>query len=155
VNRAVASGITVVVAAGNDNFDACSKQPAYVNAAITVGATDSDDDRSDFSNYGTCVDIFAPGGSIESASHQSDTLSKTKSGTSMACPHVAGAAALILSQDPELPPGNVTANLVAKATKGTIAKLPPYPVSPNLLLFRGQLSSRVFPCNAIASFHTS
>jgi len=73
----------------------------------------------------------------------------------MACPHVAGAAALIPSQDPELSPGNATANLVVKATKGTIAKLPPYPVSPNLLLFRGQLSSRVFPCNAIASFHTS
>jgi len=144
VNKAVTIGITVVVAAGNDNTDACTKQPAYVNAAITVGSTEIDDDRSHFSNYGTCVDIFAPGTNIKSASHQSDTMSATMSGTSMACPHVAGAAALILSQNPQLSPGNVTANLVAKATNGTITKLPPNPVSPNLLLFVDQSSPGLF-----------
>lgn len=94
VARAHAAGITVVVAAGNSNADACSHSPASAPEAITIGSTTSLDARSSFSNFGTCVDIFAPGSSITSAWIGNDTASNTISGTSMASPHVAGAAAL-------------------------------------------------------------
>merc|ERR1719454_2515895 len=99
VDAAVASGVTVVVAAGNDNSDACGFSPAYVPSAITVGSTDSRDYRSSFSNYGRCVDIWGPGSSVLSAGHTSDTATATYSGTSMACPHVSGGAALVLGRD--------------------------------------------------------
>merc|ERR1719437_418950 len=82
VDAAVAAGVVVSVAAGNDNTDACNFSPAYVPSAITVGSTDSTDRRSYFSNYGTCVDIWAPGSSVLSAGHTSDSASSTKSGTS-------------------------------------------------------------------------
>merc|ERR1712113_1271270 len=96
VDAAVNSGVVVSVAAGNSNADACGFSPAYVPSAITVGSTTSTDARSSFSNYGTCVDIWAPGSNVVSASHLSDTGTTSLSGTSMACPHVSGAAALIL-----------------------------------------------------------
>ncbi|HEV2864176.1 MAG TPA: S8 family peptidase [Pyrinomonadaceae bacterium] len=96
VNNAINSGVTFVVAAGNSNANACNYSPARVAAAITVGSTTSSDARSSFSNYGTCVDIFAPGSSITSAWSTSDTATNTISGTSMASPHVAGVAALYL-----------------------------------------------------------
>jgi aqualysin 1 len=96
VNNAINSGVTFAVAAGNSSANACNYSPARVAAAITVGSTTSTDARSSFSNYGTCVDIFAPGSSITSAWSTSTTATRTISGTSMASPHVAGVAALYL-----------------------------------------------------------
>merc|ERR1719210_539126 len=86
VDAAVNAGVTVVVAGGNSNSDACNFSPAFVPSAITVGSTTSLDERSSFSNYGSCTDIWAPGSSVKSAAHTSDTGSSTLSGTSMAPP---------------------------------------------------------------------
>ncbi|XP_071507076.1 aqualysin-1-like [Diadema antillarum] len=94
VSAMIAAGIPTAVSAGGSNADACNYSPARVSAAITVGATDSSDTRSSSSNYGSCLDIFAPGVSITSTWYTSDTAIATLSGTSMACPHVAGAIAL-------------------------------------------------------------
>merc|ERR1719210_2707855 len=102
VDAAVNAGVTVVVAGGNSNSDACNFSPAFVPSAITVGSTTSLDERSSFSNYGSCTDIWAPGSSVKSASHTSDTGSVSFSGTSMACPHVSGAAAIILQESPSM-----------------------------------------------------
>ena len=114
VARAVSDGVVVAVAAGNGNADACASSPASEPSALTVGATDSGDTRASFSNYGSCVDLFAPGVSITSDWLGSATATNTISGTSMASPHVAGVAALYLAS------GRTTADLMANVTTGRV-----------------------------------
>lgn len=123
IDAATGAGLTVVVAAGNTNSDACSFSPAFVPSAITVGSTDSQNRRSSFSNYGACTNIWAPGSSILSAGHGSDTSTKTYSGTSMACPHVAGGAALVLENNPSFTRDQVLTRLHADATRYAIGDL--------------------------------
>jgi len=118
VAAAVAAGVTMVVAAGNSNADACASSPARERTAITVGATDSSDARASFSNYGTCVDIFAPGVTITSDGISSPTSTATMSGTSMASPHAAGTAAVYLGLHTSDTPAQVVAALTASASTG-------------------------------------
>merc|ERR1719313_1757078 len=112
VNGAVNAGVVVVVAGGNSNSDACRFSPAFVPSAITVGSTTSTDTRSSFSNYGACTNIWAPGSDVVSADHRSDTGSKSLSGTSMACPHVSGAAAIVFDTDPSKSASDVLAEML-------------------------------------------
>ncbi len=133
VNNSVNSGVTYAVAAGNSNADACGFSPARAANAITVGATTSTDARASYSNYGTCLDIFAPGSSITSAWNTNDTATNTISGTSMATPHVVGAAALVLSANPSYTPSQVASYLTSNATAGVVTS--PGTGSPNRLLF--------------------
>ncbi|MER7697695.1 S8 family peptidase [Streptomyces sp. NPDC096095] len=141
VAASISSGTTWVVAAGNDNADACSYSPASTPSAITVGATNSRDARAtgwnngQASNYGSCLDIFAPGDSIVSTSNSGDTNSQSMSGTSMAAPHVAGAAALLLSANPTWTPAQVRAKLLDDATSGKVTDA--RTGSPNQLLHTG------------------
>ncbi|XP_071511842.1 aqualysin-1-like [Diadema antillarum] len=114
VAAAVDSGVVAAAAAGNSDIDACFFSPAREPKAITVGATDRNDVRAYFSNYGTCVDIYAPGVAITSASPASDTSTAIWSGTSMATPHVAGAAAILLGRGVD--PFEVPDRLVADST---------------------------------------
>jgi subtilisin family serine protease len=133
VNNAINSGITFTLAAGNSNQNACNFSPARVAAGITVGATTSTDARASYSNFGSCLDLFAPGSSITSAWHTSDTATNTISGTSMAAPHVAGVAALFLQSNPAASPSTVRDTIVANATTGVVTS--PGRGSPNRLLF--------------------
>jgi len=123
VDTATEAGVTIVVAGGNSNSDACGFVPAFVPSAITVGSTDSMDARSSFSNYGRCTNIWAPGSAITSASHEDDVSSKTFSGTSMACPHVAGGAAMMLETNPDFKAPQVLEKLLAKAATNYITDL--------------------------------
>ncbi|NOT86980.1 MAG: S8 family peptidase [Lysobacter sp.] len=133
VARMTAAGVTVVVAAGNSNDNACNYSPARAPSAITVGSTTNTDARSSFSSFGTCLDIFAPGSSITSAWYTSTTATNTISGTSMASPHVAGAAALYLASNPSATPAQVTAALTGSSTPNKVTS--PGTGSPNRLLY--------------------
>jgi subtilisin family serine protease len=133
VRRSIADGITYAIAAGNSNANACSSSPARVTEAITVGATTNTDARSSFSNYGTCLDLFAPGSSITSAWYTSTTATNTISGTSMATPHVTGVAALYLQGAPTAAPATVRDAIVNTATTNVVTN--PGTGSPNRLLY--------------------
>ncbi|MFJ8072899.1 S8 family peptidase [Streptomyces sp. NPDC096176] len=135
VRNSIASGITYAVAAGNDGSNASNYSPARVSEAITVGSTTSSDARSSFSNYGSVLDIFAPGSSIKSAWNTGDTATNTISGTSMATPHVAGAAAIYLGQNKTATPAQVSTALTTAATSGVVGN--PGSGSPNRLLYVG------------------
>ena len=134
VNSAAAQNLVMVVAAGNENQNACNVSPASAASAITVGSTTTTDARSSFSNFGTCVDIFAPGSTITSTWIGSATATNTISGTSMASPHVAGAAALSLASG-SAGTGAVTSALTGAATTGKVTGAGTG--SPNLLLYTG------------------
>lgn len=148
IANSVASGITYAVAAGNNNGDACNISPARAPAAITVGAIDpANDTRAGFSNWGTCVDLFAPGVDTLSAGITSDTATATMSGTSMAAPHVAGVAARWLQNHTAATPAAVwaaiqTANNTS-ATAGWGGVINPGVGSPNELLHYGSLNDGV------------
>jgi subtilisin family serine protease len=138
VANAVASGVTVVVAAGNSSDDACSWSPASAPAAITVGATDINDGLASFSDYGSCVALNAPGVNITSADDASNTATKVWSGTSFASPHVAGLAALYLQTHTTATPAQVRSWLVTNATSGRVSGLPSG--TPNLLAYSPQVT---------------
>src|ERR1043166_280490 len=133
VANSIADGVTYSIAAGNSNVDACTTSPADVASAITVGATTITDARASFSNFGTCVDIFAPGNNITSSWNTSDTATNTISGTSMATPHVTGVAALFLETNPTASPATVTAAIVNNSTLNKVTSAGTG--SPNRLLF--------------------
>jgi subtilisin family serine protease len=150
VNSSISSGVTYVVAAGNENADACNASPSRVPNAITVGATvPATDTRAGFSNFGTCLDLFAPGVNILSAGNANDTATAVKSGTSMAAPHVAGVAARYLGIFPLALPGMVDNHI--KYVADNFAPLTPTTAlwpgvinpglgSPNRLLHYGSLN---------------
>jgi len=133
-------GLIYSVAAGNSNGNACGFYPASAPSAVTVGATElassgngNQDVRSYFSNLGVCLDIFAPGSAITSCGVSSDTSSAVLSGTSMACPHVSGQLAVLLSQYPDLTPAEVTQLLIDQSQIGLIVNAGAG--SPNRLLY--------------------
>jgi subtilisin family serine protease len=155
VANSIAAGVTYGIAAGNSNADACNYSPASTPAAITVGATTSVDAKASYSNYGTCVDINAPGSSITSSWNTSDIATNTISGTSMATPHVVGAAALYLSGHLGAPPSQVASALTGSATSGRLSGFPSG--TPNLLLYThfGATSPPPPPPSLTASFTKS
>lgn len=120
VDNLTAAGILSVVAAGNSNTDACTSSPASAPQALTVGATSQTDGRASFSNFGNCVDIFAPGVSIVSDDAFAAGGSRSMSGTSMASPHAAGVAALLLGQNPTFTPAQVVTALMDNAKQGVV-----------------------------------
>jgi aqualysin 1 len=124
VNNSINSGVTYAIAAGNSNVNASNSSPARVAAAITVGSSTINDARSSFSNFGSVVDIFAPGSSILSSYNTSDTATATLSGTSMATPHVAGVAARFLQSNPGASPATVRNELVNQATLNHLSGIP-------------------------------
>lgn len=143
VARLTSAGFTVVAAAGNDNADACRYSPARAASALTVGATDVRDTRAVFSNFGSCLDLFAPGTNITSAAHADGAALVTKQGTSMATPFVTGAAALVLQERPKLTAAQVGTQLTTQATASAVKSSGAG--SKNKLLFVGPARQVVFP----------
>lgn len=150
IRRTHNDGVTMVVASGNDNANACNYSPARVAEAITVNSSTSTDARSSFSNWGSCTDIFAPGSSIMSAWHTSTTATNTISGTSMASPHVAGVAALYLSANTAATPAAVWNAIKSNATPSKITSAGTG--SPNLLVYSIWGTSTPTNPPAISSF---
>jgi hypothetical protein len=141
INALIADGVTVVVSAMNDSADACTVSPARVPAAITVAASDISDTAATFTNYGSCVDLYAPGVDVLSAGISSTSATALMSGTSMAAPHVSGAVAMMLQASPTLTPSQVSARLVSDATTGAIYWNPSG--TPNRLLYTGACAAPV------------
>lgn len=137
--NAINAGITVVVAAGNSSDDACKYSPARVPGAVTVAASTKTDTQASFSSFGKCVDIYAPGENINSASNTDNAGYKSFNGTSMASPHVAGGAALVLASSPTLKPKDVSDRLSMDATPNKISN--PGALTPNRLLYVQSASS--------------
>lgn len=135
VANAVSKGVTFAVAAGNDGANSCNYSPSSEPSAITVGATSSTDVKASWSNFGSCLDIFAPGVGITSSVNTSNTATAVYSGTSMASPHVAGVAALYLQANPSATPAQVATALTSNATLNKVAS--PGTNSANRLLFMG------------------
>jgi subtilisin family serine protease len=131
--RMTNAGVSLSVAAGNESQNACNTSPASAASAITVGSTTSSDARSSFSNYGSCLDIFAPGSNITSAGISSTTSTASMSGTSMASPHVAGVAALYLQGNPSASAATVANAIINSATTGKVTS--PGTGSPNRLVY--------------------
>ena len=134
IESLIAQGITVVVSAGNNNWDANLFTPAHLNQVITVGASDEQDEKASFSNWGSKVDLFAPGFSIISAGNESDVQEARAFGTSMAAPHVTGFVALLLQKNPSLTPTRIENIVKHHATKGLVRGLENFPGTPNRLL---------------------
>ena len=153
VDRSAAAGVTYGIAAGNSSADACNSSPASATTGITVGATDNTDTFASFSNFGTCVHINAPGVGITSAWVGSSTATNTISGTSMATPHVVGAAALYLQTTPSATPSQVRSALTSNATPNVIAAIGPG--TPNLLLYTGFISAAPSTAPPVARFTSS
>ncbi|HEX4954657.1 MAG TPA: S8 family serine peptidase [Thermoanaerobaculia bacterium] len=150
IGSLLAGGTTVVVAAGNNNRDACAETLPPMSGVIAVGASNISDSRAtDFSNFGGCVDLFAPGVAVLSAWFNSNSATNTIDGTSMASPHVAGVAARYLESDPGASPAAVAQAIVDKASEGKLSNLGAG--SPNLLLYSGFLDADAPPVSCFTA----